>query len=394
MSQLRNFSEIAADDSELVGGKGLSLGLMATAGLPVPSGFCVTTDAYRNAGGTISTTLREQLLEAYRSLGHGLVAVRSSATAEDGVVTSFAGQQETILGVEGDDALIAAVERCWASLHTERAQAYRRKQGITDASLAMAVVVQRLIEAETAGVLFTRDPNDAANEHMLIEASWGLGEAVVSGRVTPDSFQVKLTDGSVTQRRLGTKSLRITAKGEEAVADGDQQRFCLSDVQLAGLSDLGRKVEEFYQEPRDVEWAWAEGRFWLLQARPITTATAAEREAVRVQEIDKLKKLSDSRGTVWSRYNLIEVLPEPTPMTWGVVQKLLSGKGGSGLMYRDLGLTPSPLLDDCTVYDLIGGRPYCNLSREPYMQARRPQADYPFQRYHAEPLLALRLKWI
>jgi rifampicin phosphotransferase len=389
MSDLRTFSDITKADLDLVGGKGLSLGLLAGAGLPVPPGFCVTTNACRRARNEVDPQLFEALAGAYRTLGAGLVAVRSSATAEDGAVTSFAGQQETILGVEGESALKEAVERCWSSLHTDRAKAYRQKQGVDEASLAMAVVVQRLVHAEVAGVLFTRDPNDPAGERMLIEASWGLGEAVVSGRVTPDSFHVERLDGTVRERRLGRKTVRITTHGEQEVAADQQKQFCLGNAQLAELADLGRKVESYYGEPRDVEWAYADGRFWLLQARPITTATAADRESVRRQEIDKLRKMADPRGTVWSRFNLFEVLPEPTPMTWAVVQHLLSGGGGSGWMYRDLGLNPAPLMENLTVYDLVGGRPFCNLSREPFMQTKRPQMDYPAGRYKEAPLRAL-----
>jgi len=388
-NHLRSFAEITADDLDLVGGKGLSLGLMAAAGLPVPAGFCITTTAYRTAQGAIDSSLSEAMARAYQALGGGPVAVRSSATAEDGAATSFAGQQETILGVEGDGPVSEAVVRCWRSLHTERALAYRQKQGVDEAGLAMAVVVQRLIHAESAGVLFTRDPQDASGERMRIEASWGLGEAVVSGRVTPDSFQVQRSNGAIHERRLGLKSIEITAAGERPVAAERQQIYCLSDEQAAELARLGNQVEAFYGEPRDIEWAWAEGRFWLLQARPITTAGAADRQRVLDQEVARLRSLADPRGTVWSKYNLVEVLPEPTPMTWAVVQHLLSGGGGSGLMYRDVGFTPAPMMDNLTVYDLIGGRPYCNLSREPYLQAKKPQMDYPFAAYKKNPLLAL-----
>src|SRR5262249_18725760 len=143
MSDIRTFDEIGPDDGAAVGGKGLSLGLLARARLPVPPGFCITRDAPRGAA------LRPSLIDAYRRLGSGLVAVRSSATAEDGAATSFAGQQETFLGVNGDDAVYSAVQRCWASLQSERARAYRERQGVAD--MAMAVVVQRLVNADVAG---------------------------------------------------------------------------------------------------------------------------------------------------------------------------------------------------------------------------------------------------
>jgi len=153
MLDIVKFSQIAPAMADLVGGKGLSLGLTAAAGLPVPSGFCVTSKAYRRlVGSAIDSTLLDALFDAYRELGGGVVAVRSSATDEDGAETSFAGQQETILGVEGEAALREAVERCWRSLHSERAKAYREHQGVNEASVAMAVVVQRLIDADVAGV--------------------------------------------------------------------------------------------------------------------------------------------------------------------------------------------------------------------------------------------------
>src|SRR5439155_27281744 len=136
--------------------------------------------------------------------------VRSSATGEDGTETSFAGQQETILGVDGEASLVVAVERCWQSLHTDRARAYRTKQDVDEAGLAMAVVVQKLVPAEVAGVLFTRDPLDPDGQRMLIEASWGLGEAVVSGRVTPDRFYLDRDTRDVLNRIAGLKAIRIT----------------------------------------------------------------------------------------------------------------------------------------------------------------------------------------
>ena len=377
-SDLRTFDQIRPDDVQTVGGKGLSLGLMATAGLPVPPGFCVTSAAYRRwrkQASPNSHALNEQVHAAYRELGSGLVAVRSSATAEDGAVTSFAGQQETFLGVTGESAVCEAVERCWASLDSERATAYRQRQGIGDDGLAMAVVVQRLVAAEVAGVLFTRDPLDPDGKRMLVEASWGLGESVVSGRVTPDRFAVERDTGRVVERHINAKTVQVTAAGAVPVAADKQNQACLDDEQLSLLADLGRRVEQFFGAPRDVEWAWADGRFWLLQARPITTPDASERAKVRRQEIDALAARAEPGGTVWSRFNLSEILSEPTPMTWAIVRRLMSGRGGFGLMFRDLGYDPDPSLDDEGVFDLVCGRPYCNLSREPRLHYK----DLPFE---------------
>lgn len=390
MSEIRSFAEIADDQAEQVGGKGLSLGRMARAGLPVPPGFCLTADAFRRCSGrTLDATLTEALLRAYRELGEGPVAVRSSATAEDSEAASFAGQQETLLGIEGGEALCRAVERCWHSLHSERALAYRQKRGVAETMPAMAVVVQRLVAAEVAGVLFTSDPTDPTGTSMLIEASYGLGESVVSGRVTPDRFRVARLNGEVLQRHLGQKSVVFTPQGEQPVPLDRQAVFCLSDAQLQELAALGRQVEAFYGAPRDVEWALADGRFWLLQARPITTASAAEREQVRLQEIAQAKQNADPSGTVWVRYNLSESLPTPTPMTWSILRVLLTGGGGFGAMQRDFGGQPDPALHKVPVFDLIAGRPYCNLNRLPRLQYLHPPYEYPFAELKAAPETAL-----
>ena len=392
MPDILPFAAIADRDAPRVGGKGLSLGRMAAAGLPVPAGFVVTTDAYRrlvNSGAGSDPAFVGQFAEAYRALGGGPVAVRSSATGEDGAETSFAGQQETFLGVSGLDAALDAVGRCWASLHTDRAVAYRARQGVDESGLAMAVVVQSLVPADAAGVLFTRDPLDPAGERMLAEASWGLGEAVVSGRVTPDRFHLDRDTGRALDKHLGTKAVRVTAAGEEHVPPELQQQFCLSDAALSQLAELGRRVEAFYGDARDVEWAVAGGTFHLLQARPITVATAADREAARQSVVAELKAKADPAGTVWVRYNLSEVLPAPTPMTWAVVQRLLAADGGFGAMNRDLGAAPDPALGSLSAFDLVAGRPLANLSRMPRMQGAHPPIDYPFAAFKADPTKAL-----
>ncbi len=392
MSDLCAFEQIQDGDVEAVGGKGLSLGRMSAAGLPVPPGFCITTAAHRRLNGqplAADTTLVEQIGAAYRKLGGGLVAVRSSATAEDGAVASFAGQQDTILGVQGESEVCAAVERCWESLHGQRAVAYRRHRGIEDEGLSMAVVVQRLIPSESAGVLFTRDPLDPEGRRMMIEAAWGLGESVVSGKVAPDRYHIERDTGQVVEQHIAVKAVQVTAEGTQPVPVEKQKQTCLDAAQLAELAELGRRIEAFYGEPRDVEWAWAEGRFWLLQARPITAAGAAEREQVRREEIASLAARAESRGTVWSLYNVPEGLSEPTPMTWALVSHLLSGSGGCGLMYRDLGYESHNLASQDCSYDLVAGRVFCNLSRE----ARRlsdwlPRA-FPFETLKAKPARAL-----
>jgi phosphohistidine swiveling domain-containing protein len=371
MSDLRTFDQIGPDDADDVGGKGVGLAVLMRAGLPVPPGFCVTTSAYRRLKGRPlqdDQALSAHIATAYRDLGGGPVAVRSSATAEDGAVASFAGQQETMLGVSGERAVVDSIAQCWASLDSARARAYRQRQRLDDADIAMGVVVQRLVPALVSGVLFTRDPHDPHGRRMLVEASWGLGESIVSGRVSPDRYFLDHDTAAVLERHISTKHTMTTADGPTPVPPEKQALPCLDDKQLEQLSALGRQIEALYGEARDVEWAWADGRFWILQARPITAATAAEREQVRREEIASLTARADPQGTVWSRYNLSEVLPAPTPMTWAIIHRLLSGRGGFGMMYRDLGCTPDPALDAEGVFDLVCGRPYCNLTREPRMQ--------------------------
>ena len=297
-----------------VGGKGANLGELTRAGLPVPPGFCVTTAAYELvAGGAglgpilhdlaatppdharlaklaaatraallaapVPPNVVEAITEAYRALGDGTsapVAVRSSATAEDLPHASFAGQQDTFLNVLGANNVIEAVRRCWASLWTDRAVSYRASNGIDHLGVRLAVVVQRMVEAEVAGVLFTANPLTGRRRQTVIDAAPGLGDAVVSGTVNPDHFVVNTPTGEITERRLGDKpaAVRATAgSGTQRVElTGDENEASLNESQIRALANLGAQVEAYYGEPQDTEWAIdVEGRTWLLQARPITT---------------------------------------------------------------------------------------------------------------------------
>ena len=297
----------------VVGGKAANLGEMIRARLPVPDGFCVTTAAYglvaEEAGlGPTLTALaatrpddaarlaelaaeaRAALSEAsvpdglaravaavYKGLGDGApVAVRSSATAEDLPQASFAGQQDTYLNVVGLEALLDAVRRCWASLWTDRAVSYRAKNGIDPRSVRLAVVVQRMVDAEVAGVLFTADNVTGHRRRAVIDASPVLGEAVVSGMVNPNHFVVNTATGEIVERRTGDKRVAIRAPeggGTKRVElDGSGEGAALSDRQIRALADLGARVEAHFGRPQDTEWAIdGEGGIWLLQARPVTT---------------------------------------------------------------------------------------------------------------------------
>jgi pyruvate,water dikinase len=311
--------DIAADDLGSVGGKGASLGELAGAGLPVPPAFVVTAGTYRRfieaagidealfeavdvdpedstalaeaesrakeliLGTEFPEELREEVLAAYDELGHEFVAVRSSATAEDLPDASFAGQQETYLNVTAED-LLDRVRRCWASLFTQRAIYYRNEQGFDHDVVDIAVVVQAMVDADKSGVMFTSHPSTGAPE-AVIEAAWGLGEAVVSGSVSPDNYVLDRTTGDVDEVTVADKKLmhvRDDDTGETVereVGDDRREARVLDDGELDRLLELGERVEDHYDAPQDVEWAIHDSEVYMLQSRPITTiAEGAIRE--------------------------------------------------------------------------------------------------------------------
>jgi len=309
---VRWLADISAEDVSSVGGKGASLGELANAGLPVPSAFVVTADTYRTfletsgVADSLSDVLdvdpedsaaladaadraqelildadlpedvRETVLATYDDFGDDpFVAVRSSATAEDLPDASFAGQQETFLNVTRD-GLLTAVKECWASLFTQRAIYYREKQGFDHDVVDIAVVVQRMVDSEKSGVMFTSHPSTGAAT-TIIEAAWGLGEGVVSGSVSPDNYVVDRETRDVTDVTVAEKKTlveRDQESGETVERDVDPERReerVLSDAEIDELLTLGERVEDHYGAPQDVEWAIAGGEVYMLQSRPITT---------------------------------------------------------------------------------------------------------------------------
>jgi pyruvate, water dikinase len=286
------FDRLPPDATSVAGGKGASLSRMATAGLPVPPGFVVTADAFRLflescdgasfvAGATgaldmddmaavekasdgirslivttpIPPTIAEGIRAAHEQLEQGeLVAVRSSAVSEDGSTASFAGQQETYLNVHGADAVLQRVRECWASFFSPRALFYRKQKGVLG-DTRMAVVVQEMVLADTSGVMFTVDPIRDRRDCMVIEAAPGLGEAIVSGEITPDHYVVSRTDGALI---------------DEFIPGEDGARV-LGITDLRRLWKLGLRVEEFFGPPQDIEWCIRGEDLLLLQSRPITT---------------------------------------------------------------------------------------------------------------------------
>lgn len=374
-------------DVSRVGGKAANLGRLIVAGFPVPGGFVITTDAYRASHSSkvngsplvLPSIIQEQVQSAYRAMGAGAVAVRSSATAEDMGDASMAGQYETFLNIEGEEALFSAILRCWASLDAPRTRAYLAEHGIDLSQVSMAVVVQKLIPADVAGVLFTANPNANGRGHleMLLEASWGLGESVVAGRVQPDVLRLENSTGKVLSAVIADKRVQLAAgtHDERPVADELRKQACLSSRDVHRLWELGRRTANYFGAPQDIEWAIAGGELYLIQSRPITTRQQAEAkqqllEAIRQQLHSETKA---GRGP-WVLHNLAETLPHPTPLTWSVIHKFMSASGGFGEMYRKAGFEPSPALDRDGFLERIGGAVYMDASRAPEMFFK----DFPF----------------
>ena len=300
MSRVLPFGERDCLDVARAGGKGSSLARMASLGLPVPPGFVVPAEALADAlpdGGAelrtlaerqdavaaqalirtveLDPELRRQVLDAYAALGPEdvPVAVRSSATAEDSEAASFAGQQETFLHVRGADQLRARIRDCWASFFSERALFYRSKKGSL-ADLGMAVVVQRMVNADLAGVLFTIDAVQGRRDRMVVEAVLGLGEAAVSGAVTPDHYVIR-RDGRVRKAQVHEQPYAIVADESGGVAErpldpevGGARKA--SDELLVELARLGDDLEQRIGMPQDIEWAVERGELYVLQVRPVT----------------------------------------------------------------------------------------------------------------------------
>lgn len=306
-----DFIDIKKEDVSLAGGKGANLGELISANINVPKGFVIAADSYkaflrengieeiiRNKlkevsydeeqllkvadyfrelirSGDFSTETKKLIEDKYKSLGENIrVAVRSSATAEDLSDASFAGQQETYLNVVGIDNVLLQIRNCYASLWGTRAVSYRFHQGYDQTAVAIAVVVQKMVESEKAGVLFTVNPLSQDTNEMQINASYGLGESVVSGRVTPDSYIVDKS-GRLLETKIGSKETKIVYGSKDtveiAVDEEEQKKRVLDDNEISELVNCGLKIENHYGTPMDIEWAVKDGNVYILQARAITT---------------------------------------------------------------------------------------------------------------------------
>jgi pyruvate, water dikinase len=308
------FSEISRCDVPIAGGKGANLGDMVQAGLPVPPGFVITSEAYRRMlissqlddtiremlasidwdnnqaliemenqirslfdTVTMDPDLRREILACYHTLGDNTpVAVRSSATAEDLACASFAGQQSTYLNVYGDDELIKTVMQCWSSLFTCQAIYYRHRNGFDGIFVTMAVVVQKMVNSEKAGVIFTVDPVSRNPYQAVIEGVYGLGEGIVSGTITPDHFKIDRETHEICFKFLAPKTVMYTRDCccgicEVPVPDEWKQHPVLNETELCQLAQMADQVERHFGSPQDIEWGAEDSVFYLLQSRPITT---------------------------------------------------------------------------------------------------------------------------
>lgn len=345
------FHEINKSDIPLVGGKGANLGELTQNGVNVPPGFFVTSSAYKKfisisnldekikeiinsldvedsaqlqlkskevrdliISCKVPEEIRKNIEESYIKFGETIgikdpsVAIRSSATAEDLPEASFAGQQDTYLEIKGIDEVVSHVKKCWASLWTARAIYYREKQGFNHFEVSLSVVVQKMVNSEKSGVMFTANPVNNNTNEIMINASWGLGEAIVSGAVTPDEYIVEKDSLSIVEKHIADKKVMIIKKdsgvGTVEVNIEDYLGFdkvrtqCLSDEEIKELSRIGIAIEELYGSYQDIEWAFDKDtkKLYILQSRPITTLKGGEEKEMEVKKDEDLKVLVKGLG--------------------------------------------------------------------------------------------------
>ncbi len=325
------FEELSKKDVSIAGGKGANLGEMRNAGFPVPPGFVVTSKAYYRhleynnlvprikefldgldtsnveelnkasemiklsiLGGTFPEDVKEEIIAAYKDLAKMIgeepwVAVRSSATAEDLPEASFAGQQKTFLNVRGVGELLQEVKEAWASLFEPRAIFYRAEKGFDHLKVALAAVVQKMVNSEVSGVMFTVDPVTQNKDELVIEAIYGLGEYIVSGKVTPDTYKVRKSDLKIINKKVSTQEIKLVRdeEGENVSVEvpmEERNKQKLEDRYVVELARIGREIEKHYNYPQDIEWALEKGKLYIVQSRPITTISELkEGEAEKIE---------------------------------------------------------------------------------------------------------------
>lgn len=336
---------------EMVGGKARGLGMLMAKGFRVPAGFCLTTEAYRDfvrqvdiggliaqiagadtarlteiaaeikrmfAAASIPKPLQEELRRTTADLCYTMVAVRSSAAAEDLANASFAGQQETLLGVKRE-GLLPAIQQCWASLWSAPAMSYRREHNIPQEQAAMAVVVQQMVAARAAGVCFSVNPLTGNRDQVWIEAGYGLGEGVVAGKVNPDQYLVWHQETPrIVQKTIGDKSREVCLKDDGGSEDKEvtpERRLAavLDDAEILEVAGRSREIQAAFAAPQDIEWAYAADGLYILQSRPITAISECEKPDV-VYGSEEMRQLFRQQPIVWSNFNVRETMPFPLPM--------------------------------------------------------------------------------
>ncbi|RPJ60635.1 MAG: phosphoenolpyruvate synthase, partial [Dehalococcoidia bacterium] len=361
------FEEITRDDIGIAGGKGANLGEMVHAQIPVPPGFVVTATAYfeflketklmigiqkllKNLDSNDSKALQDasakikeiistaampeymvnEIQNAYRKLGGGLVAVRSSATAEDLPDASFAGQQRTFLNIQGEDAVVQAVQGCWASLFESRAIFYRNEQGYDHFQVGIAVPVQRMIQSEAAGVLFTVEPLTSDRSKILIEGIFGLGEAIVSGDLTPDQYTLNKENLRIIEKKVVKQEWQLVRNLEATVGDLEtnikapvhsdrQTQQKLSDEDIISLAEIGTLLETHYKVPQDVEWAKEGNKIFIVQTRPVTTLNQSQ-DTTSVETAKAKLLLSGVAASPGAAHGIVKIVPDPSQ-----IDKILPG---------------------------------------------------------------------
>jgi pyruvate,water dikinase len=353
------FDEVTKGDVPLVGGKGANLGEMFHAGIPVPGGFIVTADAYfkfleaaklvdkipqylenldvndskelqevskliksKICNSSVPADMIDEIKRAYRKLGGGLVAVRSSATAEDLPEASFAGQQSTFLNVQGEDEVTAAIQACWASLFEPRAIFYRHEHGFDHLKVGIAVPVQTMVQSEVSGVLFTVEPLTSDRTKILVEAIYGLGEAIVSGEVTPDQYILDKEELSIIHKKIAKQEWQLVRNSKVppdelelnvrlAVPVSKQAVQKLTDKDILALAKLGKTIEDLYQSAQDIEWAKQDRRLFIVQARPVTTLKEEE-DVETLPEIRVEPVLTGVAASPGIAVGMVTIVSEPS----------------------------------------------------------------------------------
>ena len=365
------FQEVDKDDVSLVGGKGANLGEMAKAGFPVPRGFIVTSKAYFDfleenklkskvfqelkkinaddpqtineasekvkkliLSGQISSTLAKEIIFNYLKLGslitQALVAIRSSATAEDLPTASFAGQQVTFLNIRGEANVLKKIQECWASLFEARAIFYREEKGFDHLKVGLAVPVQEMVPAEISGVMFTINPVTHQKSQLIIEAVWGLGEFIVQGEVTPDTYLIDKNSLDILSKKVEKQEIQLIKVGsltkKAKVPRRRQLKRKLTDPQIVELAKLGKKIHKHYFYPQDIEWVFYKKKFYIVQSRPVTTLKEADGEK---EDQPKIKEKPILKGQAAS-----------PGLASGPVQKISSAKEINKIQKGDVLVAP------------------------------------------------------